>query len=84
MGEVYRAQDPELKRDVAIKVLPDALSADPERTQRFQREARMVAALHHPNILAIFDVGVQDGRPYLVTELLKGESLRQAMTGCAR
>ncbi|HYX67733.1 MAG TPA: LpqB family beta-propeller domain-containing protein, partial [Terriglobales bacterium] len=79
MGEVYRAQDPQLQREVAIKVLPESLSADPERTQRFQREARMAAALHHPNILAIFDVGVQDARPYLVTELLKGESLREAV-----
>src|SRR5215470_15256296 len=72
MGEVYRARDPRLGREVAIKVLPDA---DADRAQRFEQEARAVAALNHPNILALFDVG--DG--YLVTELLDGETLRQRL-----
>src|SRR5918999_3803194 len=75
MGEVYRARDPRLGRDVAVKVLPDAASSDPDRLRRFEQEARAVAALSHPNILAIFDVGVGDV-PFLVTELLAGETLR--------
>ena len=75
MGEVYRARDPRLGRDVAVKILPDALADDPEHLNRFEREARAVAALSHPNVLAIFDVG--DGEvPFLVTELLEGETLR--------
>lgn len=76
MGEVYRARDGRLGRDVAIKVLPPAFMADPERRKRFEREARTLAALNHPNILAVFDVGTHDGSPYLVTELLEGETLR--------
>src|SRR5262245_44043245 len=75
MGEVYAARDPRLGRDVAIKVLPASFAADPARLKRFEQEARVVAALSHANILAIFDVGVA-ARPYLVTELLKGETLR--------
>src|SRR5260370_23930747 len=76
MGEVYRARDPWLGRDVAIKVLPEHLSADPQALARFEREAQAVAALSHPNILAIFDVGTEQGVGYLVTELLEGETLR--------
>src|SRR5918996_384652 len=75
MGEVYRARDPRLGRQVAIKVLPEKATADPERLLRFEQEARAVAALSHPNVLAIFDVGVGDV-PFLVTELLDGETLR--------
>ena len=75
MGEVYRATDTRLGRDVAIKVLPAAVAADPSRLQRFELEARAIASLSHPNILAIFDVGTGDV-PYLVTELLDGETLR--------
>jgi len=76
MGEVYRARDPRLGRDVAIKVLPPEFSRDPDRLNRFEREARSVASLNHPNIVAIYDVGSEDGRPFLVTELLQGETLR--------
>lgn len=76
MGEVYRARDPRLGRDVAIKVLPEHLSTDPQALARFEREARAVAALSHPNILAIYDVGSDQGVTYAVTELLEGETLR--------
>ena len=76
MGEVYRATDPRLSRDVAIKVLPEHLSADPQALARFEREAKAVAALSHANILAIFDVGTDNGITYVVTELLEGETLR--------
>jgi Tol biopolymer transport system component len=76
MGEVYRARDPRLGRDVAIKILPPAFAADPDRLHRFEQEARSVATLNHPNIVAIYDVGSADGRPFLVTELLQGETLR--------
>ncbi len=76
MGEVYRARDSKLKRDVAVKVLPRSLAADPDALARFEREALAVAALSHPNILAIFDFGTQDGTAYAVTELLEGETLR--------
>src|SRR5436190_2861774 len=75
MGEVYRARDPRLGRDVAIKVLPESMAADASRLQRFQHEARAVAALSHPNIVAVFDVGVEPV-PFLVSELLEGETLR--------
>src|SRR2546427_10969214 len=80
MGEVYRAQDTKLNRDVAIKVLPAAFSADAERLRRFEQEAQAAGALNHPNILSVYDVGTHDGAPYLVTELLEGESLRQHIT----
>jgi Tol biopolymer transport system component len=76
MGEVYRAVDSRLGRDVALKVLPKTFACDADRLQRFELEARAVAALNHPNILAVFDVGQQDGSPFLVSELLEGESLR--------
>ena len=76
MGEVYRARDMKLDRDVAIKVLPESVAADPETLARFEREAKAVAALSHPNILSIFDFGTQDGISYAVMELLEGETLR--------
>jgi eukaryotic-like serine/threonine-protein kinase len=76
MGEVYRARDPRLGREVAIKVLPSGSASDPERLRRFEQEARATAALNHPNILAVFDIGSQDNSPYLVSELLAGETMR--------
>jgi len=76
MGEVYRARDPKLNRDVAIKILPEALAADPAALARFEREAQAVAALSHPNILAIHDFGRQGEIAYAVMELLEGETLR--------
>jgi eukaryotic-like serine/threonine-protein kinase len=79
MGEVYRAKDPRLGRDVAIKVLPEALKEDDEALTRFEREARAIAALSHPNILAIHDFGNEGGVSYSVTELLEGETLRMAL-----
>jgi serine/threonine protein kinase len=81
MGEVYRARDTRLGRDVAIKVLPEALARDAERLRRFETEARAVAALNHPNILSIHDIGTHDGAPYLVLECLEGQSLRQELSG---
>ncbi|HET6277498.1 MAG TPA: serine/threonine-protein kinase, partial [Candidatus Polarisedimenticolia bacterium] len=81
MGEVYRARDTRLGRDVAIKILPEKLDTGPEARARFEREARAVAALSHPNILALHDFGVEDGTAYSVTELLEGETLRQRMAG---
>jgi eukaryotic-like serine/threonine-protein kinase len=80
MGEVYRGRDPRLGRDVAIKVLPSNASSDPARLQRFEQEARGAAALNHPNILAVYDVGVLDGAPYVVSELLEGQTLRVRLT----
>jgi serine/threonine-protein kinase len=79
MGEVYRARDSRLGRDVAIKVLPNAFAADPERLARFEQEARAAAALNHPNILAVHDLGQHAGAPFIVTELLNGTSLREAL-----
>ncbi|HKW01344.1 MAG TPA: protein kinase [Vicinamibacterales bacterium] len=79
MGEVYRARDDRLGRDVAVKVITGA--ADEEQQARFEREARATAALSHPNIVTIFDVGTHEGRPYLVTELLEGQSLREVLAG---
>lgn len=81
MGEVYRARDARLDRDVALKILPAAFCQDEERLRRFGLEARAAAALNHPNILAIFDIGVQDGSPYIVSELLEGLSLRNRVAG---
>jgi len=83
MGEVYKARDPRLGRDVAVKVLPAAFSADPERLHRFEQEARAAAALNHPNILAVYDLGQHDGAPYIVSELLEGETLRERLTSGA-
>ncbi len=79
MGEVYRAQDPRLGRDVAIKVLPEARSGDSDSLRRFASEARAASALQHPGILTVFDVGTQDGMPYVVSELLEGVTLRQRL-----
>jgi eukaryotic-like serine/threonine-protein kinase len=79
MGEVYRARDSRLKRDVAIKVLPQALSLDADRMRRFEQEALATAALNHPNILAVFDIGTSEGSPYVVSELLEGETLRDRL-----
>jgi serine/threonine protein kinase/tetratricopeptide (TPR) repeat protein len=79
MGEVYRARDPRLERDVAIKVLPAAAASNAERLRRFEREARATAALTHPNILDVHDVGTHEGVPYLVEELLEGESLHERL-----
>ena len=76
MGEVYRARDTRLGREVALKVLPESFSRDADRLRRFEQEARAVAALNHPNILAIHDIGEQDGAPFIVSELLEGSSLR--------
>ena len=79
MGQVYRARDARLNREVAIKVLPAAFARDPERLRRFQQEAQAVAVLNHPNILAVHDFGEHEGSPYLVTELLEGETLRERL-----
>jgi serine/threonine-protein kinase len=79
MGEVHRARDPRLGREVAIKLIGDAFAADAARVQRFEQEARAVGRLNHPNVLAIYDAGVADGRPYIVSELLEGESLRDRL-----
>src|SRR5271170_1722921 len=77
MGEVYCARDARLGRDVAIKVLPSFLCTDSDRLRRFEQEARAAAALNHPNILAVFQMGTYEGAPYLVSELLEGETLRE-------
>lgn len=79
MGEVYRARDTRLGRDVALKILPESFAADSERLHRFEQESLAVAALNHPNILAIYDVGESNGAPFLVSELLEGESLRAVL-----
>ncbi len=80
MGQVYRARDTKLRRDVAIKVLPPALAEDTDALGRFEREALAVAALSHPNIMAIFDFGTQDGTTFAVMELLEGETLRDELS----
>src|SRR6202041_2502567 len=79
MGEVYRARDARLNRIVAIQVLPGMFSADTGRLQRFMQEARSAAALNHPNILSIFDIGEDRGAPYIVSELLEGQTLRERL-----
>jgi len=79
MGEVYRARDSRLGREVALKVLPGSFASDPDRLRRFEQEARAVAALNHPNILAIHDIGEQDGSPFIVSELLEGNTLRSEL-----
>ena len=79
MGEVYRARDPRLGREVAIKVLPATFSQDPDRLKRFEQEARAAGVLNHPNITAVHDFGTHDGAPYIVTELLEGETLRSRL-----
>src|SRR5262245_2848010 len=82
MGEVYRAKDPRLSREVAIKVLPASFSNDDERLRRFEQEAKAAGVLNHPNITAVYDIG-QDGggAPYVVQELLEGETLRSMLAG---
>jgi hypothetical protein len=79
MGEVYRAKDPRLGREVAIKVLPSTFSQDTDRLKRFEQEARAAGVLNHPNITAVYDLGTHDGAPYIVTELLEGETLRSRL-----
>lgn len=81
MGEVYRARDPRLGRDVAVKVLPASFSSDPERMRRFEQEARAAGLLNHPNVTAVYDIGTVDGSPYVVSELLEGETLRARLAG---
>ena len=81
MGEVYRARDSRLDRIVAVKVLPASFAADADRLRRFEQEARSVAALNHPNILAVHDIGTHEGTPYMVCELLEGETLRERLRG---
>ena len=76
MGEVYRARDTRLQRVVAIKILPQSLASDHDRLGRFQQEARILGALNHPNLMAIHDVGSQDGVHFLVSEFLEGQTLR--------
>jgi serine/threonine protein kinase/Tol biopolymer transport system component len=83
MGEVYRALDPKIGREVAIKVLPSALSADQDRLARFEQEAQTAGALNHPNILVIHHIDTHDGSPYIVSEMLEGETLRERMSGVA-
>jgi len=83
MGEVYRARDPHLGRDVAIKVLPPGFGGDPARVRRFEREARAAGSLNHPNLISVHEVGSHEGMPYLVMELLEGETLRARIGGRA-
>lgn len=80
MGEVYRANDPKMNREVAIKILPAKVSADKDRLARFEQEAQAAGALNHPNILAVYDVGSHDSSPYIVSELLEGQSLRERLS----
>lgn len=79
MGEVYKARDNRLKRDVAVKVLPQSFAADADRLRRFQLEAQSAGAMNHPNILVVYDIGTQDNAPYLVSELLEGQTLRDRL-----
>ena len=84
MGEVYRARDTTLGRDVAIKVLPPGFSADPERVRRFEQEAYAVSALNHPNIITIYDFGRSDDLHFIVTELIEGKTLRAYLNDSQR
>jgi eukaryotic-like serine/threonine-protein kinase len=79
MGEVYRAQDTRLRREVAVKVLPSGLAPNPDRLRRFEQEALAAAALNDPNILVVYDIGVSDGVPYVVTELLDGQTMGEML-----
>ena len=79
MGEVYRARDTRLGRDVAVKILPKEMSADPQRKQRFEREAKTISSLNHPNICTLHDIGSQDGVDYLVMECVEGETLAKRL-----
>src|SRR5271163_3198357 len=80
MGEVYRARDSRLGREVALKILPAAFASDPDRVRRFEQEGRAAAALNHPNIVVIYDSGSKGGVFYVATELLHGETLRERLT----
>ena len=80
MGEVYLARDTRLGRDVALKLLPREFAQEPDRLRRFEQEAKTLASVNHPNILSIFEVGTQGGAPYLVSELLEGETLRERLS----
>src|SRR5947208_3878866 len=80
MGEVYRATDDRLGRDVAIKILQASLATDSDRLRRFEQEARAAAAPNHPNIVAVYDVGMHEGSPYIVSELLEGHTLLEEHT----
>src|SRR5205823_8454133 len=84
MGDVYRARDPRLDREVAIKLIPETFATDSSRVRRFEQEARAAGQLNHPNILAVYDVGIHGGAPYIVSELLDGESLRSRLTRIGR
>jgi len=79
MGEVYRARDDRLSRDVAVKVLPGSFASDPDRLKRFEQEARAAGQINHPSIMAVYDVGTFEGTPYIVSEYIEGETLRQAL-----
>src|SRR5205823_9398283 len=79
MGEVYRAHDPRLGRDVAVKVIHVAFATDADRLRRFEQEARTAGKLNHPNVLTVYDIGIDQGAPYIVTELLEGEELREPL-----
>jgi serine/threonine protein kinase len=79
MGEVYHAHDTRLDREVAIKVLPQSFTSDPDRLRRFEQEARAAAALNHPNILVVYQMATENGVSYLVSELLEGETLRERL-----
>ena len=81
MGEVYRARDSRLGREVALKILPAAFASDPDRVRRFEQEGRAAAALNHPNIVVIYDAGSEGGVFYVATELLEGETLRERLAG---
>ena len=84
MGEVYRAHDEKLGREVAIKVLPAAFAADPERLARFEREAKILASLNHPNIASIFEIAELDGTPALILELIEGDTLEDLLVTDSR
>ena len=83
MGAVYRARDPKFRRDIAIKVLPPDFAKDPDRLQRFEQEAQAIGILNHPNILSVYDIGMADGSPYLVSEYVEGETLREKLASGA-
>jgi serine/threonine protein kinase len=81
MGQVYRARDERLHRPVAVKILPAAFASDPERMRRFEQEARLAGSLSHPNVMVVHDVGRYQNRPFIVEELLEGDTLRDRMRG---